>query len=316
VTTSPGFQAGKTVGNRSAIVTAAVLWAPRLFATPIPQNLGFATTSDGVRIAYATTGAGPPVVYVLGWATHLEDGLGSPVYDVYELLPMSSRRNLFVRYDGRGFGLSDRNVSDFSLDARVRDIEAVVEALELERFAIFAQSAGGPAAIAFTVRHPERVSRLVFAGAMASSRNLDSPGRAQYERVLGLVEMDWGNPAVKLLFATVIRGDLEDEVTRRLVAEFFGRSGTGPAIAAFMRAQLALDVTADARRIQVPTLVIHARDDKTVSLEAGRELASLIPRARLEVVEGGHPEGAGEVPATRARIFEFLNEGQPVSVEP
>ena len=306
---------GLGFASRSAIITSAALWGPKLFATPIAQNLGFATTSDGVRIAYATTGAGPPVVYVLGWATHLEDGIGSPIYDVDELLPMSSRRNLFVRYDGRGFGLSDRNVTDFSLDARVRDIEAVVDALGLERVALYATSAGGPAAIAFTARHPERVTRLVLASSLASYRYLDAPARARWERVLGLAETDWDNPSVKRMFTEVLFGASDDEVQMRVIAEFFGRSGTGPAIAAFERAGLADDETAAARRIRVPTLVLHARDDKTVYLEAGRELASLIPGARFEIVEGAHWEGAGNSVATRARIFEFLNEGEPAIVE-
>jgi pimeloyl-ACP methyl ester carboxylesterase len=133
--------------------------------------------------------------------------------------------------------------------------------------------------------------------------------------VLGLVETDWENPAVKKMFTEVIYPG-EDEVRTLVIAEFFGRSGSGPAIAAFLRQHMAIDETEDARRIESPTLVIHARDDKTVLLEAGRELASLIPGAHFEVVEGGHFDGDGHSFATRARIFEYLNEGQPMSVKP
>ena len=149
--------------NRIALLTWVALNAPRFLAHPIAQKIGFAQTSDGVRIAYATTGQGPAIIQVLGWATHIEAGIGSPLYDVAGLLPMSSAHHLFVRYDGRGFGLSDRDVKDFSLDARVRDIEAVVDALHLDRVGIYALSAGGPTAITYVARHPDRVSRLVLA---------------------------------------------------------------------------------------------------------------------------------------------------------
>jgi class 3 adenylate cyclase/pimeloyl-ACP methyl ester carboxylesterase len=302
------FLLGLGFWNRAPVIAAAVLWAPRVLATPVDQDLGFATTSDGVRIAYATTGTGPPLLFVLGWATHLEDGFNSPLYDAEDLLPMTSRRHLFVRYDGRGFGLSDRNVTDFSLDARVRDIEAVVEALRLQRFGIYAVSGGGPAAIAYTARHPERVARLVLASAMASAAYLDAERRGQFERVLGLVETDWASRPVNRLFIGILIGDQTDEVGQRIFSEFLRRSGDGATVAGFMRAQLEIDATGEARRIQVPTLVVHARDDRTVYLEAGRQLASLVPGARFEVVEGVHMDGIGNTASTRARILEYFDE--------
>jgi class 3 adenylate cyclase/pimeloyl-ACP methyl ester carboxylesterase len=294
--------------NRAPLIAAVVLWAPKVLATPLPQDLGFATTSDGVRIAYATTGKGPPLVYVVGWGTHIEDGITSPLYDAEDLLPMTSRRHFFVRYDGRGFGLSDRNVTDFSLDARVRDLEAVVDALRLARFGIYAVSSGGPQAIAYTARHPERVTRLVLASTMASMAYLGAEFTREFERVLDLVEVDWHSRAIPLLFAGTIFEDQLDEVGLRVISEFLRRSAEGPAIAGFMRAKLEIDVSEEARRISVPTLVIQARDDRTVFPEAGRQLASLIPGARLEVVEGSHLEGIGSTAATRARILEYFAE--------
>src|SRR3990172_8260072 len=130
------------------------------------QRIRFCTTSDGVRIAYATMGEGPPLVRVLGWATHLEFEAKFPEWD-RSLWGLLARNNLFVRYDGRGFGLSDREVKDFSLEAKVRDLEAVADALKLRRFALLGTSEGGPTAIAYTVRHPERVSRLIVYGSFA-----------------------------------------------------------------------------------------------------------------------------------------------------
>ena len=150
------------VTNRAAIQSYLMLTLPKYLGNPIEQQIGFATTSDGIRIAYATTGQGPPLVAVIGWATHLERGLTSPLYDFEDRIRWLSRRNFYIRYDGRGFGLSDRDITDFSLDARVRDLEAVVDTLGLDRFAMLPVSSGGPTAIAYAARHPERVSRIVF----------------------------------------------------------------------------------------------------------------------------------------------------------
>jgi pimeloyl-ACP methyl ester carboxylesterase len=299
---------GTGYAYRVPLFTALALWAPKVFASPIPQKLAFATASDGVRIAYATTGSGPAIVYVLSWATHLEDGLGSPIYDAEDLLSMTSRRHLFVRYDGRGFGLSDRNVRDFSLDARVRDLEAVVDALGVERIGIYAASAGGPPAIAYTARHPQRVARLVLAGAMASYDYLGDDRKAAWERVLGLVETDWDSRPVNRLFTETMLQEPFGEVELGILAEFMRRSGDGPAVAAFNRAILGVDVREEAKQIDVPTLIVHARDDGTVFLEAALQLAALIPDARFEIVEGHHRDGAGNTPATRARILEFFDE--------
>jgi pimeloyl-ACP methyl ester carboxylesterase len=291
--------------NRNAILAWVALNGPRYLAHPIEQHIGFAQTSDGVRIAYATTGQGPAIVHVLGWATHIEGGLFSPLYDAVGLLPMSSAHHLFVRYDGRGFGLSDREVKDFSLAARVRDIEAVVDALHLGRFGLYAVSAGGPAAIAYMARHPDRVTRLVLAGTHAT--RVRDAGFDRILRTLPLFETDWQVPAVTNIMVEWLDPN-DDDVGRRVLGEFLRRSGSGVAVAGFLRAQSEMDVSEQARRISVPTLVIHGRDDQTIPIEAGRTLAALIPSARFEIVEGGHPEGTGSTREVRARIMKFFDE--------
>ena len=142
----------------------------------IEQEIHFCTTADGVRIAYATAGHGPPLVKAANWLNHLEFDWQSPIWRHH--LEEFTRDHLFVRYDERGNGLSDWNVAEFSFEAFVDDLEAVVDALGLTRFPILGISQGGPVAIAYAARHPERVSHLILYGAFARvGRKV--PGRSE-----------------------------------------------------------------------------------------------------------------------------------------
>ncbi|MGH7288032.1 MAG: alpha/beta fold hydrolase [Myxococcota bacterium] len=293
------------VPNRAAVLSTVALQLPKLIGTPIEQQIAFATTSDGVRIAYATTGQGSPVVFVLGWATHLTEGLFSPLYDRPGLIHAMSDSHLFVRYDGRGFGLSERNVSDFSLDARLSDLEAVADAAGLARFAIVAVSYGGPTGLAYAVRHPERVSRLVLLGTTAGVMGADRAYADQLARMFELFRVDWDSPVVRSMAVEWLTPE-SDEVTRRIVSEFLRRSGDGASIGGFLSEQLRIDASDLARQIRVPTLVVHARDDAPVPFDFGRRLASLIPAARFEIVGGGHLGDTGASPETQRLVLDFL----------
>src|SRR3972149_10670560 len=129
------------------------------------QQIRFCKTSDGVRIAYATVGEGQPLVKAANWLSHLEFDWRSPVWRHW--LEELARDHLLVRYDERGCGLSDWTVEDFSFNAWVRGLESVVGALGLDRFALLGISQGGPVAITYAVRHPERVSHLILYGSFA-----------------------------------------------------------------------------------------------------------------------------------------------------
>ncbi len=292
--------------NRGAILAGIALNLPRLVGHPMEQKLGFATAADGVRIAYATTGQGPPLVFVLGWATHLQDGLNSPLYDSSGSILRFSEHRTFVRYDGRGFGMSERDVTDFSLDARVRDLEAVVDALGLRRFPIFAISAGGPTAIAYSARHPERVSALILAGTSAGRDLKMAPEvRKTVADFIALIRSGWELPAVRgMLIETLFRD--EDEVRKQVTNEFLRRSGSGPAIAAFSEQNaFVIDARDLARRLELPTLVIHGTRDTAMPIDGARELASLVPGARFEIVQdAGHFETTGE---TSPRVYELID---------
>jgi pimeloyl-ACP methyl ester carboxylesterase len=157
------------------------------------QQIRFAEAPDGVRIAYAVAGDGPPLVKAAHWLSHVEYEWSSPLWRPW-LEGMASRWKL-VRYDERGCGLSDRNAEGFRLEDCVRDLEVVVDACGLERFALAGMSQGGPIAIAYAAKHPERVSHLVLYGTYLRGR-AHQPGPADREQetemLIRLIELGWG----------------------------------------------------------------------------------------------------------------------------
>ena len=251
------------------------------------QQIRFCTTSDGVRIAYATVGKGPPLVRVLGWCTHLEFERTLPDWE-QSIWGAMSRNHHFVRYDGRGFGLSDRDIKSFSLDAKVRDLEAVVDALELPRFALLGTSEGGATAIAYAVRHPERVSRLILYGSFA---RIPPPETEEDEQLLSAMMMTvipgWGRdtPEFRQLWTSRFLPDADREEIRWF-NELQKVSAKGETVAALIGSVGRVDVRELLPQIAVPTLVIHRRGDIICPFDMGRELAALIPGARLVPLEG------------------------------
>ena len=247
------------------------------------QNIRFCTSPDGTRIAVASIGAGAPLVRAAHWLSHVEYDLTSPVWRPW--LRELSRDHCYIRYDQRGCGLSDREVADLSLDAWVSDLEAVVDALGLTRFALFGMSQGGAVAIAYAARHPERVSHLVFAGAYARGslrRGGSEVERLEADTLVNLIRIGWGreHPSFRQVFPYrfIPRGTPEQ-------LQWWGdleRMSASAAVAArTLEAFQRIDVSDLARRIQVPTLVLHARGDVAVPFGEGRHLAALIPGARF-----------------------------------
>ena len=255
---------------------------------PLEQKIRFCTSSDGVRIAHATVGTGPPLVKAANWLSHLEFDMQSPVWRhwIREL----SRDHTLVRYDERGCGLSERDIDEFSLDAWVRDLEAVVDALELERFPLLGISQGGPIAIAYAIRHPERVSGLILYGSYLRGRSfrpLSESQREERELMLRMIAVGWGqdHAAFRQVFTSLFIPDATPEQ-----AQWFNElqrvSATPQTAARIVGGFDTLDVRALAQRIDTPTLVLHAKDDLRVPFEEGRLLASLIPGARFVPLDG------------------------------
>jgi pimeloyl-ACP methyl ester carboxylesterase/tetratricopeptide (TPR) repeat protein len=254
----------------------------------LEQRVRFCTTRDGVRIAAATTGAGPPLVKAANWLNHLEFDNRSPVWRhwIREL----SRDHTLVRYDERGCGLSEWEVEDFSLDAWVRDLEAVVDDLELERFALLGISQGGPIAVAYAARHPERVSRLILYGSYArgrSHRDLSEREREEGELMLKMIKVGWGtdHAAFRQAFTSMFIPEANAEQSHWF-NELERVSATPENAARILAACHLLDVRDLAPRLDTPTLVLHITEDLRVPHEAGRQLASLIPGARFVTLEG------------------------------
>lgn len=251
------------------------------------QQIRFCTSSDGASIAYASVGNGPPLVKAANWLSHLEFDWQSPVWRHW--LKELSRYHTLIRYDERGCGLSGWNVEDFTLSAWVRDLEAVVDSLHLDRFPLFGMSQGGPIAIAYAKRHPEKVSHLILYGSYArglSKRELSPQAHAELEMLLQLVKIGWGkeHPAFRQVFTMLFIPEGTPEQFRWF-NELQQVSSSQENAARMMSAFYDLDVREEAQQLDVPTLVLHARGDLRVPFAEGRLLASLIPGARFVQLE-------------------------------
>lgn len=255
-------------------------------ATP-SQHIRFCTTADGVRIAYSITGHGPPLVRAPHWLTHLEYDRRTPIWSYW--LDELSRDHSLLRFDQRGCGLSDWDAADISFEGWVRDLEAVVDAAEIERFAVFGMSQGAAIAIEYAARHPERVTHLLLLGAYARGklkRNLSAKEVEDAETQLKLVELGWQqeDPSYRQVFASQFMPGASLEQLRAM-SELMRISASGENAARIMRGFFSIDIRESAERVRCPTLLLHGRGDVRCPFEEGRFLAALIPGARLIPLE-------------------------------
>lgn len=272
-----------TVGASGAPVLPDAATRPGAPGAPRRQDIHFCTTADGVRIAWARVGEGPPLVRALGWVTNLEmEWQHENSRWIWEQFAESRR---VVRYDGRGMGLSERQVAELSPATRLADLEAVVDAAELEQFDLLGLSEGGATAIAYAARYPQRVRRLVVCGAFLKIDWDTSPIRA----LLPLVPRHWGtdNKAFHQMFTTLWLSAAQPEDIR-----FFNelqRSACNGEMASRMIASLGqTDVIAAAASLRMPVLVIHGKGDMVVPVAAGQRVAATIPGATLELVDASN----------------------------
>lgn len=253
------------------------------------QDIRFCRAPDGARLAYAAVGDGPPLVKAANWLNHLEYDWESPVFR--SLLHALARRHRLVRYDERGNGLSDWEVGDISFEAFVSDLETVVDHAGLDRFDLFGISQGCPVSIAYAVRHPERVRRMVLCGGFAAGwRARGDPDEiVRREAMVTLTRAGWGqdNAAFRQVFTSLyLPGATADQAAAWNELQ---RLTTSPANAARLQHAFSeIDVRPILRLVAVPTLVLHSRGDAAVPLAAGRQLASEIPGARFVTLDSGN----------------------------
>jgi pimeloyl-ACP methyl ester carboxylesterase/DNA-binding CsgD family transcriptional regulator len=285
------------------------------------QEIRFCTASDGARLAWARHGNGPTLVKASNWLTHLEYDWESPVWRHW--LTGLGAQNTLVRYDDRGCGLSDRNPGALSLDRWVQDLETIVDAAGLDRFALLGLSGGSLTAVAYAARHPDRVERLVIYGGYGRGRaRRDDRHRARLDALMSVIASGWKDPdpSFRRLFTMQFlpEGTPEqmtwfDELQRRTVE---------PETAiALTRARSTIDVSDLATSVTVDTLVAHGTGDRVVPFEEGRDLAGRLPHARLLPLESINHILLADEPAwasfiTNLRAFVGTAEPEPPPTVP
>lgn len=278
---------------RSLVHPASVTFVPirvrpsRMKPPGPPQSIRYLTTRDGVRLAWASMGQGPPLVKAANWLTHLRYDLESPIWRHW--IHFLAGNFHFVRHDERGCGMTQWEVPELSLDRWVDDLEAVVDAAGITTPAAFLGiSQGAATCIGYAIRHPERVSHLILYGGYATgwAKRGDEQGLRRFRAIVELIQLGWGtdNISFRQIFTSRF---VPGASTHQL--EWFNelcRRTTTPEIAAkLMLARSNIDVRPLLSQVKVPTLVIHAVGDEVTPLNASRELAAEIPNAEFVQLE-------------------------------
>jgi pimeloyl-ACP methyl ester carboxylesterase len=247
------------------------------------HEIRFCTTRDGVRLAYATIGTGHPLIKVANCFNHLDFEWGSPIWRhwVRDL----AKGHSIVRYDGRGNGISDWEVQDVSFEAWIHDLETVVDAAGLDKFVLMGHSQGGAVAIAYAVKHPERVSHLVLCGAYSRGAfHRDQADAVQVRRALEtLVQHNWGktNPAFFQVVTDLYIPEKATAEDQQWFKDLQLVSCSTDNLVKFMQACDEINVRPLLPSISVPTIVFHSDRDRIAPPQEGRILAAEIPGARF-----------------------------------
>ena len=288
---------------------------------PLVQHIRFCTASDGTGIAFACVGEGPPLVKTANWLNHIEYEWESPIWRHW--LRELTRDHKLLRYDERGNGLSDWKVEDLSFEAFVNDLETVVDAAGLDRFDLLGISQGCAVSIAYAIRHPGRVRRMVLVGGYATGWSVrgDPEEVARREAMITLTKIGWGqdNPAFRQMFTTLYFPGATPEQ-----ADWFNelqRVSASPEGAQRLQRVLGkIDVRPLLDKVRVPTLVMHSRGDSVVPFAAGRAMAALIPGARFVGLDSHNhlvleSEPAWEMLVRHLRDF-FAGPDDPIPATP
>jgi pimeloyl-ACP methyl ester carboxylesterase len=278
-----------------------------LDAENIELKVNYCRAPDGVRLAYAIAGRGPPLVKTANWMNHVQyDWDSSIIRHFYIRLAQDFT---LLRYDARGNGLSDWDVDEVSLDAWVRDLETVVDAVGLDRFPLLGMSQGCAISVAFAVRHPERVSHLILYGGFARGAYRRAKNELELQKAKALatlIRTGWGDdsPAFRQLFSSLFMpGGTKEQLEK--FAERQRKTTTAECAFRYFETTRNIDVSDLLRRVTAPTLVMHVRGDQVTPFEAGRELAAGIPGARFVALQGENHIPLEQDPVTE-RILEEI----------
>jgi DNA-binding winged helix-turn-helix (wHTH) protein/pimeloyl-ACP methyl ester carboxylesterase len=274
----------KTVPRRGYLFAAEVS-AKRLSAEDPTldlrgQEIRFCRTNDGVNLAVACVGRDMPLVCTPTWATHLEYDWQNPIRG--PLWHFLADRFRLVRYDSRGFGLSDRDVPEISFATFERDLETAVNALGLHSYALLSISQGAPTAIAHAVRYPERVSKMVLHGGFALGRNKRARDTELAKAWISIMRQGWedDNSALLRIFSSVwLPGATAEQI--KWYANLLRKSTSAENAVRNRHAADEIDVVDLLPKVSAPTLVLHCRRDNSVPFEEGRRLATAIPNAKF-----------------------------------
>ena len=245
----------------------------------------FCRAQDGVRIAYAVHGNGPPLILGKNWISHLQYDWDDPVLG--HILSALGRVATVVRYDERGYGLSDWEPEDFSLEARLDDLQAVAAAAGFDRYAVMAMGQAGQVAISHAAQHPERVTRLILNGTFAGVTN---EYRARFEQyfatLVQIVRFGWTLPDSRfrrVFSESMVPGATESQ--KRWIDELQPLVTSKDTAITAAQARQKVDVMNLLADVAVPTLVLHARGNRMAPFEQGRLMAAHIPDAHLVALE-------------------------------
>ena len=277
------------------------------------QTIRFCTTADDTQLAYAVSGEGSSLVMSATWLTHLEHQWRSLAWRPW--LDAFTSEHSVLRYDSRGCGLSDRSIKDLSFETWVRDFECVIEAADFRRFALVATCWGGPIAIEYAVRHPERVSHLVLYGTYARGRlrRTERPGEIEKARVLlELTRLGWAQEdhAFLQVWASKFQPGGTLEHLRSWCEQQRAATSADTAVR-LLQIDMNVDVRETARKIACPVLMVHPERDAVVPIEEGRLLASLIPDCRFVQLDTDNHMPLADEPAWSQLVDEvrrFLAE--------
>jgi pimeloyl-ACP methyl ester carboxylesterase/DNA-binding CsgD family transcriptional regulator len=274
----------------------------------VVQHIHYVRSSDGLKLAWADAGSGPMLVKAANWLTHLEYEWESPIWKHWMEFFSSNFR--YIRHDERGCGMTDREVGDLSIERWVEDLESVIDAARpQERFGLLGISQGSAACIAYAIKHPERVSRLVIYGGYARGPyQRDDPDRAQmYRAMIDLVRVGWGsnNPTFRQLFTSrFVPGATDEQLS--WFNDLCTITTSGEIAAQLLTERAQINVMDLLERVRTPTLVMHARDDDVVPIAEGRIIAAGIPNAQFVELDSPNHVLLRHEPAWSRFCDEFL----------